>query len=275
MSRKRRTPATILVVQGGVLAYIVVLVALPLAVLFATGLSHGPLAVWSAVSAPVARDAIGLSLWTAALATALNMIAGTATAWVLVRYRFPGKQLLSAIIDLPFAVPTLVAGVMLVVLLGPTRPLGAWFEQHEIGVLFASPAIVLALLFITVPFVVRAVEPVLRELDPAEEEAAFTLGARTPTVLRRVVFPALAPAMTSGALQSFSRCLAEFGSIVVVAGNIPHRTLTAPVYLFGEVEAGRPEVAAAVSVVLLLLSLSLSYAARALRRMTAPKAAHV
>jgi sulfate transport system permease protein len=200
---------------------------------------------------------------------------GTATAWVLVRYRFPGRRFLSALVDLPFAVPTLVTGVTLVLLFAPARPMGAWLGSRGIDVLFAPPAIVLALLFITVPFIVRAVEPVLRELDPAEEEAAFTLGARPVTVLRRVILPALTPAISSGALQSFSRCLAEFGSIVVVSGNIPHRTLAAPVYVFGEVESGRPEVAAAASVVLLALSLALSFGARAMHRRSGAGGQHV
>ncbi len=250
--------------RGGVLLYVALLVALPLIALASAGLSNGIAGVWHALSSPVAADALLLTLWTGALTAAINAVAGTATAWVLVRFRFPGRGLLQALVDLPFAVPTLVTGVMLVLLLGPTRPAGRWFAAHGIEVLFAPPAIIFALLFITVPFVVRAVEPVLAELDPAEEEAARTLGASDAVVVRRVILPALAPAIGVGALQSFARALAEFGSIVVVSGNIPHKSLTGAIYIFGEVEAGRPDIAAAVSLVLLALSFGLSLGARAL-----------
>jgi len=253
------------VMRGGVFFYVAVLVVLPLLALASTGLSNGLAGVWSAVTTPVARDALLLTLWTGALTAVVNAVAGTATAWVLVRFRFPGRGLLQALVDLPFAIPTLVTGVMLVLLLGPRRPMGRWFESHGIEILFAPPAIVFALLFITVPFVVRAVEPVLAEMDPAEEEAARTLGAGDAAIVRRVILPSLLPAIGVGALQSFARAIAEFGSIVVVSGNIPHKSLTGAIYIFGEVEGGRPEVAAAVSLVLLALSFGLSLGARALR----------
>lgn len=253
------------VMRGGVLLYVAVLVALPLSALATAGLAHGLDGLWKAVSSPVAADALLLTLWTGALTALVNAVCGTATAWVLVRFRFPGRKVLQALVDLPFAIPTLVTGVMLVLLLGPTRPAGRWFGSHGIEVLFAPPAIIFALLFITVPFVVRAVEPVLAELDPAEEEAARTLGAGDWAVVRRVILPALVPAIGVGALQSFARSIAEFGSIVVVSGNIPHKSLTGAIYIFGEVEGGRPDVGAAVSLVLLALSFGLSLGARALR----------
>ena len=268
MNTTASRPATTLglVMRGGVFVYVGALVVLPMAALSAAGLSSGLSGVWDAVSSPIARDALLLTLWTGALTAVINAIVGTAIAWALVRLRFPGRGVVSALIDLPFAIPTLVTGVMIVLLLGPTRPIGQWFGGRGVSVLFASPAILLALLFITVPFVVRAVEPVLAELDPAEEEAAHTLGASDWTVVRRVILPALGPAIGVGALQSFARAIAEFGSIVVVSGNIPRRTLTGAVYIFGEVEAGRPDIAAAVSLVLLAFSFGLSLSARALRQ---------
>jgi sulfate transport system permease protein len=268
MSSTALRPATPLglVMRSGVFVYVGILVVLPLAALASSGLSDGLAGVWRAISSPVARDALALTLWTGALTAVINAVVGTATAWALVRFRFPGRGLLSALVDLPFAVPTLVTGVMIVLLLGPTRPLGQWLGARGIDVLFATPAILLALLFITVPFVVRAVEPVLAELDQAEEEAAHTLGASDWTVVRRVILPALAPAIGVGTLQTFARAIAEFGSTVVVSGNIPRRTLTGAVYVFGEVEGGRPEVAAAFSLVLLALSFALSLGARALRQ---------
>ena len=249
-------------------AYALALVGLPLAALVAQGLRGGLGGVWRVVSAPVAAHALWLTFWTAALMAVVNAVMGTAAAWVLVRYRFPGRAILSALIDLPFAVPTLVAGVLLTVLLGPQSDLGGWLGRHGLRVVFAPPSIVLVLLFVTLPFVVRAVEPVLLALDPAEEEAAWLLGAGPVTTFTRVVLPALAPAILSGTIRSFARALAEFGSVVVVAGNIPHRTLTAPVFIFGEVESGRPGDAAAASVVLLVASVLLLVAARQVERLT-------
>jgi sulfate transport system permease protein len=254
-------------VRGGVVTYVGVLVALPLAALLHTGLAQGLAALWQAVSAPAATDALVLTLTTAGVMALINAVAGTATAWVLVRYEFPGRGLLSGLVDLPFAIPTLVTGVMLVLLFGPQTALGGWLARQGLDVAFATPSIVLALLFITVPFVVRAVEPVLLEQDPAEEEAARTLGASTFTVFRRVLLPPLLPAIVSGTIRSYARALGEFGSIVVVSGNIPYQTLTAPIYVFGEIESGRPEVAAAVSVALLAVAIALTFGANAIERL--------
>jgi sulfate transport system permease protein len=256
-----------LVVRAGVLAYVGALVALPLAALLATGLGQGMTALWAAVSAPVAAEALRLTLVTAGIMAVINAFMGTATAWVLARYEFTGRGLLSGLVDLPFAIPTLVTGVMLVLLFGPQSPVGGWMTANGVPIAFAAPSIVLALLFITVPFVVRAVEPVLMEQDPAEEEAARTLGAGTFTVFRRVLLPPLMPSLLSGTIRSYARALGEFGSIVVVSGNIPHQTLTAPIYVFGEIESGRAEIAAAVSVVLLAVALGLNVAARAIERL--------
>ncbi len=254
-----------LVARGAVAAYVGVLVLIPLVALIAHGFEPGWRAPWDAVRTPVAWAALKLTLLTAAAVAIVNAGMGTATAWVLVRYPLPGKGLLTAIVDLPFAIPTLVAGLALVYIFGPEEPFGRWLGTHGVRVLFARPAIVLALAFITLPFVVRAVEPVLRELDPAEEEAATTLGAGPLATFRRVLLPALAPAMIYGTLQSFARALAEFGSIVVVSGNIPLRTLTAPVHVFAEVEGGRSAEAAGVSVVLLALALTISLGLRLVR----------
>ena len=257
-----------LLVRAGVCAYVGALVALPLAALLAEGLAQGIPALWAAVSAPVAAAALRLTLVTAGIMALVNAVMGTATAWVLARYDFPGRGLLSGLVDLPFAIPTLVTGVMLVLLFGPQSSLGGWLGAHGLPVAFAAPSIVLALLFVTVPFVVRAVEPVLMEQDPAEEEAARTLGASTFTVFWRVLLPPLWPSLLSGTIRSYARALGEFGSIVVVSGNIPHRTLTAPIYVFGEIESGRSEVAAAISVVLLAVALGLTFGARAIERLT-------
>lgn len=255
-----------LALRSGVILYALVFVALPLVVLVQHGLSDGLRALFAAVSAPVALDALGLTLWTAALTATVNAVMGTCAAWVLVRYRFLGRGVLSSLIDLPFAIPTLVTGIMLVALFGPQNVLGSRLTSAGFPIAFAPAGIVLALLFVTLPIVVRAVEPVMLELDPAEEEASRTLGASHWTTFRKVVLPALFPAILAGGLQTFARALGEFGSIVVVAGNIPMRTLTAPVHVFGEIESGNSVGAAAVSIVLLALVLALDFSARRLKR---------
>jgi sulfate transport system permease protein len=254
-------------VRFAVLAYIGFLVLLPLAALAQHGLKNGLAELWQALSAPSALHALWLTLWSAAVMALINALMGTATAWALVRYRFPGRSFLSTLVDLPFAIPTLVTGIMLVILYGPHGLMGDWLSAADMKIAFAPPGILLALLFVTLPFVVRAVEPVLLEQDPAEEEAARTLGAGPFTIFLRVLLPPLLPAILSGSVRSFARALGEFGSIVVVSGNIPYKTLTAPIYIFGEIEAGDPQAAAAVSLVLLGLAVTLTYAGRALEKL--------
>jgi sulfate transport system permease protein len=240
-----------------VFGYVVFLVALPMVAVVGVGLSGGIGALWSSVTAPVARSAIWLTVWTGLIVAILNVPLGTATAWVLARYAIPGRALLSALVDLPLAVPTLVAGVMIAVIYGPGSLVGETTSAWGVQIMYAPPAIILALLFVTLPFVVRAVEPVLEQVDPAEVEAAEILGASRLRTFRTVFLPAIAPAAISGSIRSLGRAIGEFGSIVVVAGNIPFETLSAPVYIFGEIESGAPRAAAAVSTVLLLFALLL------------------
>ena len=192
--------------------------------------------------------ALKLTLISSAIVAAVNAVAGTAVAWVLVRDRFRGRRLVDALIDLPFALPTIVAGLTLLALYGPKGPVG-------VDVAFSRAAVVLALLFVTLPFVVRSVQPVIEELDPEAEEAARSLGAGELTVLRRVVLPALLPAIVSGAGLALGRALGEFGSVVLISGNLPYETEVASVFVFGRIETGDVTGAAAVSVVLLAASL--------------------
>lgn len=230
------------------------MVLLPLSALIESGVRDGLPAFGREIASPIAYAALKLTLSAALVMTAINTLMGTLTAYVLVRYRFPGNHLLNSLIDLPFAIPTLVTGLMLVVLYGPQHAVGAWFEAAGAQVIFARPGIVLALLFVTYPFVIRAVQPVLMEIDPAQEEAAWTLGASRRRTFAQIILPAIAPAILSGALLSFARALGEFGSIVIVAGNIPRSTLTAPVYIYGQIESQNQRGASAVSLVLLALS---------------------
>lgn len=254
------------VLRGGVILYVVALVAIPLIGLLIFGLGDGLPAFWARISAPVARSALWLTIWTGLLVGVINAILGSATAWVLVRYDLPGRTALSALIDLPLAVPTLVAGVMLGILYGPASLIGSAIQVWGIEIIFAKPGIILALLFVTFPFVVRAVEPVLMEIDPAEEEAATVLGAGPMRIFRTVFLPALLPVALSGAIRSLGRAIGEFGSIVVVAGNIPLHTLTAPVFIFGEIESGAARTAAAVSVALLLFAIGMHAIARVIEQ---------
>lgn len=237
--------------------YLLVMIALPVVVVFSKGLEEGVTSFITSISHPHAIAALRLSILSAALMAVINVVMGTLTAYVLAAYRFPGKHLLDSLIDLPFAIPTLVTGLMLVLLYGPQTPVGSFLQdQFNIRILYAQPGIVLALLFISYPFVVRAVQPVLEQLDVYQPEAAMTLGASGWTIFRRIIFPALRPAMLTGGILSFARALGEFGSIVIVAGNIPLKTQTATVYIYGKVEAGELSAASAVSVVLLAVALT-------------------
>lgn len=237
--------------------YLGLILLLPLAAMLQHGFSNGLSAFINDVTNPLAWGALKLTLTAAIAMTLINTLMGTLTAYVLVRYEFFGRRLLNSLIDLPFAIPTLVAGVMLVVLYGPQRTLGVWLEAHGIQVIFATPGIVMALLFVTYPFVIRTVQPVLMEIDRTEEEAAWTLGASEWKTFLHIILPAIRPAMMTGALLCFARALGEFGSIVIVAGNIPGRTLTAPVYIFGQIESQNQHGASAVSLLLLALSFAL------------------
>lgn len=244
--------------RGAALAYLTVLLVIPLAVVAQDGLRAGPAGLARAVLQPAALSALALTLWTAAVMAVINAVMGTLTAYVLVRYNFPGKSLLNAFVDVPLAIPTLVAGVMLVILYGPQSALGGWLERaFDWRIIFAPPGIILALLFITLPFAVRTVQPVLENLERDQEEAAATLGANAWMIFWRVTFPALALPVTSGALLSFARAIGEFGSIVVVAGNIPFQSQTAAVYVFGLVESENRLGASAVSLVMIALALTL------------------
>jgi sulfate transport system permease protein len=236
-------------------SYLILLLVVPIAAVIADGLSGGLGGLLQDISRPVALAALWLTLWTAALMTLINTVMGTLTAFVLVRYDFPGRNVVSAIVDLPLAIPTLVTGVMLVALYGPQTTLGSWLKsQWGLDVIFAPPGIVVALLFVSFPFVVRSIQPVLLAIEHDQEEAAFTLGASAWSTFWQVLVPALRPAVITGALLSFARALGEFGAIVVVAGNVPMRSQTAAVYVLGEIESENRRGASAVSIILLLIS---------------------
>jgi sulfate/thiosulfate transport system permease protein len=225
----------------------------------AASLEGGLGAFWREVSSPAAVAALKLTFVVSLLVVLANAVAGTLIAWVLVRDSFPGKSVINALIDLPFALPTIVAGLTLLAIYGPRSPV-------EVNVSYTRTAIVLALLFVTLPFVVRAVQPVLLELDREMEQAAASLGAGPLTIFRRIVLPNLTPAILSGAALSFGKAVGEFGSVVLISGNIPFDTEVASVHIFKAIESDDQTAAAAVSVVLLALSLVILIAADILER---------
>jgi sulfate transport system permease protein len=236
-----------------------VIVLLPLAAVVVRSTDGGWDTFWSAISSRQAVAALRFTIGVSLVATLVNVVTGTLIAWVLVRDHFRGKSLVNALIDLPFALPTIVAGLTLLALYGPTSPLG-------IDVAYTQFAVLLALLFVTLPFVIRSVQPVLMELDREMEEAALSLGASNLTVFRRVILPNLVPAMLGGAALAFARAVGEFGSIVLISGNIPFDTQVASMFIFKQIESDNPIGAAAISVVLLMLSLLILFGIRALGR---------
>jgi len=228
--------------------YLSVIVLLPLAALVAKSTEGGLSGFYDAVSNPEAWAALKLTLISSAIVVAINAFAGTIIAWVLVRDEFPGKRVLNGVIDLPFALPTIVAGITLLALYGDDSPLG-------IHLAFTKFSVVLALLFVTLPFVVRAVQPVLLELDESMEEAAASLGAKRLTVFRRIILPNLRPAILAGVALAFARAVGEYGSLVLLTGNTPFKTEVSSVFIFGQIESGNEVSAAQVSVVILAISL--------------------
>jgi sulfate/thiosulfate transport system permease protein len=255
-SRERASTALSL---GFVAGYLSLFVALPIAALAWASTRGGSQGFWGAISSPEAVAALKLTLAAAAVAAATNAVLGTVTAWVLVRDDFRGKSLVNAVIDLPFALPTIVAGLVLLALYGPASPVGVDIQATR-------AAIFLALLFVTLPFVVRTVQPVLLELDTEMEEAARSLGAGAFAVFRRIVVPSILPGILSGVTLAFARAVGEIGSLVIISGNLPYRTEVSSVFIFNRIQSGDRAGAAAMAVVLLVLSFVLLLAVGGLRR---------
>jgi sulfate transport system permease protein len=246
-ARASRDRAATALSLGFVTLFLTVMVALPIAALVWEARSDGAQSFWDAVTEPQAVAALELTLGAAAIVSLLNAVLGTITAWVLVRDDFRGKSAVNAIIDLPFALPTIVAGLTLLALYGPQSPVG-------VDVAYTRTAIVLAMMFVTLPFVVRTVQPVLQELDPELEQAAHSLGASQGTTFRRIVFPNLLPGILSGIALAFAKAVGEFGALVIITGNIPFKSEVSSVYIFGRIESGDSAAAAATAVVLLAIS---------------------
>ncbi len=230
--------------------YASALILLPIAALVWEAQGMGLHGLWTTLSAADSRSAFELTMVCSLIVVAVNAVFGTMLAWVLERDEFLGKRFVNAVIDLPFALPTIVAGLTLIALYGQRSPIG-------INIAYTRTAIVVALAFVTLPFVVRSVQPVLRELDREAEQAAMSLGASPFVTFRRVILPALVPAIASGCSLAFAKAVGEFGSVVLISGNIPLKTQVASVAIFGHLEPGDIKGATALAVLLLAISLGM------------------
>jgi sulfate transport system permease protein len=251
--RRRGRQSTSLTRTSGIglgiaLIWFSLLVLIPLIAILVQASRGGWSAYWSALTSAQTAAALGLTVGQSLLVTGLNVVIGTTIAWVLVRDHFPGKRILEVVIDIPFALPTIVAGLVLLSLYGPSSPLGVDWANTRM-------AVFLAFLFVTLPFVVRTLQPVLLELEPDVEEAAASLGASGFTTFTRVILPSLAPAITSGAALSFARGISEYGSLVLLSGNLPYHTEVASVRILSYVEGDKLTDAAAVASLLLAVAL--------------------
>jgi sulfate/thiosulfate transport system permease protein len=239
--------------RGIVLTWLSLIVLIPLGAVVLRSTDDGLSAFWNAISEPEAVAAIKLTVIASLIIVAINAVMGTLIAWVMVRDDFRGKRLVNSVIDLPFALPTIVAGLTLLALYGEDSPVG-------ISVTYTRIAVGLALLFVTLPFVIRAVQPVLHEIDEEMEEAAASLGASNTRIFRSIILPNLTPAIVAGCALAFARAIGEFGSLVLITGNIPFDTQVASVYIFGRIESDNTTAAAAVSVLLLVIAVLVLFA---------------
>lgn len=243
--------------MGFTLAYLSLLVLIPLAGLVAKTAALSWPQFWEAVTAPRARAAYLLSFGASFAAASVNVAVGTLLAWVLVRYRFPGWRLVDALVDLPLALPTAVAGLSLTAVYSPNGWIGRYLERFGVQAAFSRLGIVIALTFIGLPFVVRTVEPVLEEIDSQVEEAAASLGAGRWQTFRRVVWPTMLPAVLTGYALAFARAVGEYGSVVFISGNLPMRTEIAPLLIVTKLEQYDYAGATAIAVVMLAASFAL------------------
>jgi sulfate transport system permease protein len=239
--------------------YLLFILILPIAALVTKSATLGPAKFWEVATSDVALSAYGVTFITALLAGVLNGVMGTLVAWVLVRYDFPGKKIVDAAVDLPFALPTSVAGLVLATVYSKTGWIGQFFAPFGIQIAFSRAGVFVAMVFISLPFVVRTLQPVLQEMEEEAEEAAWSLGATEFQTFWKVIFPPLIPPILTGVALGFSRAVGEYGSVVLVASNIPFNDLIAPVLVFQRLEEYDYVGATVIGAVLLLVSLILLF----------------
>jgi sulfate transport system permease protein len=242
---------------GIMMAVLSIVVLLPIGALLGRGLMIGPADLWDMVNSRRIWSALGLSFRAALVASLFNLVFGLILAWVLVRYRFWGRKFIDAAVDLPFALPTAVAGIALTALYAPNGVFGQALAPLGIQVAYTELGIWMALIFIGLPFVVRTVQPVIEELEPEVEEVSATLGARRSHTLRRVVLPTLTPALLTGFALALARSVGEYGSVIFIAGNIPNLTEIAPLLIVIRLEEYNYDAAAAIGIAMLLISFAM------------------
>lgn len=265
IDRRRRVLPGFGLSLGISLTYIAIIIALPVAAMILKTASLGWAEIWEIISSPRAMASYRVTLTTAAAATVFNAFFGLLMAWVLVRYRFPGRRLLDALVDLPFALPTAVAGFALVTLFGVNGWYGRVLEPLGIKVAYAPLGIMVAMVFTSIPFVVRSVQPVLEDIAPDIEEAARNLGARPWQVFAFVIWPLILPAFLAGCTLSFARSLGEFGAIVFIAGNIPRVTEVTSLLIYIRLDEFNYPAAAALAMVLLVIAFVLLFITNSLQ----------
>ena len=243
--------------MGITLTMLSLIVILPVGALLAKGVSYGPAGVWDTVNTPRVWAALYLSFRLAFLAALFNLVFGTLLAWVLARYEFPGRRLVDAIVDLPFALPTAVAGIALTALYAPNGVLGGIAKSLGFKIAYTEWGILIALIFVGLPFVTRTVQPVVEEIEREVEEASATLGASRFHTLRHVVLPMLAPAALTGFALALARAVGEYGSVIFIAGNIPLVTEIAPLLIVIQLEEFNYDAAASIGIAMLLISFAL------------------
>jgi sulfate transport system permease protein len=261
--------------MGVTLFWVGLMVVLPLAALVLMSARLDAATFWATITDDRALAAYGLSFGAAFIAASVNLVLGLVLAWVLVRYRFPGRGVVDALVDLPLALPTAVAGIALTAAFSPKGPLGAFLADLGLKGAYSRLGVVIALVFIGIPFVVRAVQPVLKDLQPELEEAAATLGATRRQTFLRVILPALRPALLTGFALAFARGLGEYGSVVFISGNLPGKTEVVPLLIMTKLEQYEYSQAAALAVVMLVASFLILFALNRLekqRKKAAPRA---
>jgi sulfate transport system permease protein len=256
---------------GFALVYLSLIVLIPLAGLFLRSSELGVEGFIRAVSTPRALAAFRLTFGASFLAAVVNAFFGLLVAWVMVRYRFPGRRVLDAFVDLPFALPTAVAGIALATLYAPNGWLGRWFDVVGIKIAFTQAGVFVALVFIGLPFVVRTIQPVLQDLEAELEEAAASLGATRWQTWRYVIFPVLLPPLLTGFALAFARAIGEYGSVIFIAGNLPLRTEIVPLLIFIQLEQYQYAAATAIAAVMLTISFVLLLLINLLQRWTAKR----
>jgi len=254
--------------MGFTVLYLCLIVILPLVTLPARSSTMGWPAFWATISEPRVVASYRLSLGASLLAASINAVFGLIVAWVLVRYSFPGRRIIDSLVDLPFALPTAVAGITLTTIYAPNGWIGRLVEPYGLKIAFTRVGITLALVFIGLPFVVRTLQPVIEDLDPEVEEAATSLGATRIGVLTRVVLPYLFPAWLTGFALAFARAIGEYGSVVFISGNMPMETEIAPLLIITKLEQYDYAGATAIALVMLLLSFTLLFTINVLQGWT-------